>query len=319
MRYQDIIKRAWIITQEHRYLRAFGTMTSVFFLLIGLSRVRYILPQPIGTFHDIQAWISGWTDDPMPWLIAFYSFVVIVYLASFITHILSEGGMVAAIAKIEKRGETLTFGRTFALGMHFFLPLVEYGALTSLFDISRYIIVILLVRFYARVYGIYQDTILYSFPWFFVFLGVFIAIISFLLTYAQYHLVIRKAGIIASIKKSITLVTFHFGETFFVALLVGLITVRALINLILVFLIPLLVYYFISFATALVSFNIALAIGSTLGLVLFWFAARISGVLMVFTTAVWTLMYLHLDELKADVVLEDEEEHHDTTQLTADH
>ena len=309
MTYQDIIKRAWVITQEHKYLRAFGTVTSIFFLLIGILRVRYILPEPVGTMQDISQWLhdAEFVDNPTPWLVTYIVLIGIIYIFFFFTHILAEGGLIASIAKIEKRNMTLSFSKTFALGMHFFLPVVEYRAVTALFDVTRFIVMILFFRFYGRVYGFYEDSVIQNMWGLILFAGIVISIMAFFLIYAEYHLIIRKAGIIKSIRKSMTLVTFHFSETLMIAILMSLIIVRALINLLLVFLIPVAIYYLTNFITLQLSSIVAVAIGGTVGLVLFWFAARIAGVLLVFVTAVWTLMYLKIEDQKDYEIFEGDE------------
>lgn len=302
MNYPEIFRQAWAITTQHRYLRTLGTIASLFAILVGCLRIRYILPQPIGTGMDVWIFLQQNTDSPILYAILLLLGLGLMYALTFIFGVISEGGMISAITKIYDHNAELNISKTISFGIQSFLSLTEYRVLTNVFQISHFIIYILLVRFYLRIY-LPQSTILQELTPFLIVLGIIITLATILLNYAEYHLIIHKAQVIDSIKKSATLVLFHFQETLLITLLIVLMTIRSLITMLLIFALPAIAIYIITFTKILLPENIALAVALTFVILLFIWSVMISGTLMVFTNAVWTISFLELEKKKEHKIL----------------
>lgn len=312
MRYPDLIKKAWHLTVDHKYLINIGILSSVFALLIGFVRVRYILPTPTGTVMDVYEFLQNNTNNPIIYATIVIILYGIIYIAAMFTNVLADGALISGIAKIESQKIRLSFGKCISLGLHAFLPLVEFKVVTSLLNIGNFIMYILLIRFYVRYYSITygggESDILSSFYPILIVAAILIAVISVFLTYGEYNLVIHRAGIFKSIKRSITLVIFHMSETILITVLVVLITIRALINILLIFLVPGIIVVLVEYLSLKVSLTISISIGAFIAVAIFWFAVKIAGTLNAFTTAVWTLTFLELDQRKEHKVLTSEED-----------
>ncbi len=305
MNYPEIVKLAWTLTTEHRYLRVLGTVASLFATLLGIWRVRYVLQQPILTAGEVWHWLQENTHSPVGWAITIVVILAVIYLVAFLLSVLSEGGLISAIAKIYDQKTELDFSKTIALGLQSFLPLTEFRLLTNIFHIGAFILYILFFRFY--IYYFFPDsTVVQDVSPLLIFLAIVISITTLLLTYADYHLVIHKSSIFESIQKSITLVIFHFRETLLISVLILLVAIKTILNVLLIFAIPAIAVYVVAFTQIFLPPTLALAIGITFAVMLFYWAVVIVGTLLVFTTAVWTLTFLELEKKQEHKILKNE-------------
>lgn len=305
MNYPEIFKQAWAMTSKNRYLRVLGTIASLFATLIGVMRIRYILPTPIGTGRDIWAYLQANSNAPITYAVLLLLAFGLIYLLAFVFGVISEGGIISAIAKMYDQQVELNFSKTISFGIQSFLSLTEYRVLTNAFHIGSYIVYILLIRFYLRIY-FPDSTLISDFAPVLIIIGILVTIATIFLNYADYHLVIHKAPVIDSIKKSATLVLFHFQETLLISVLLVLMVIRTLLNMLLIFALPAIAVYIITFTQILLPENIALAVALTFVILIFIWSVIISGTLMVFTTAVWTLTFLELEKKKEHKILQSE-------------
>lgn len=305
MNYPEIFKRAWAMTSENRYLRILGTIASLFATLIGMWRIRYILPTPVGTGSDVWHYLVTNTNAPITYAVLLVLGLGLTYLLAFVFGVISEGGIISAIAKMYDQHVELNLSKTISFGIQSFLSLTEYRILTNAFHIGSFITWILLARFYLRIY-FPESTLIGDFMPVIVIIGILITITTIFLTYADYHLVIHKAQVIDSIKKSTTLVLFHFQETLLISVLLLLMVVRALLNMLLIFALPAIAVYIISFTQLILPATIALAVALTFIVILFIWSVIISGTLTVFTTAVWTISFMELEKKKEHKILQSE-------------
>ncbi len=305
MNYPEIFKQAWSMTSQNRYLRVLGTIASLFATLIGLIRIRYILPTPIGTGTDIWYYLQNNTTSPITYAVLIVLGIGLTYLLAFVFGIISEGGIISAIAKMHDQQVQLNLSKTISFGIQSFLSLTEYRVLTNAFHIGAYIMYVLLIRFYLRIY-FPESTLISDFMPVIVIIGILVTITTIFLTYADYHLVIHKSQVIESIKKSATLVLFHFQETLLISVLLLLMVIRALLNMLLIFALPAIAVYIISFTQKLLPDTIALAVALTFIVVIFIWSVIISGTLLVFTTAVWTISFMELEKKKEHKILQSE-------------
>ncbi|MDD4352566.1 MAG: hypothetical protein PHU71_06370 [Candidatus Gracilibacteria bacterium] len=307
MQYQNLVRKAWQLTQEHHYLTRWGVLASIFTLLVGLIRVRYFFTDPAITLGTIWEYLNMNYEHPVRMIIIIEIIWWSIYLLAFIIHNLSDGALIGAIAKIEDQKVRLSFSKSLSIGLNSFLRITEYNAVTSIFKVGNFIIYIFLLRFWLLIYMDGWDFLAENYIWLSALL-IFLSFFTLLITYGEYDLVIHKHGPFKAIRNSITLVTFHLGETLLMMMLVLLISIRAIINILLVFFIPAAVASIIGYLTLHISQLIAVGVGVTIGMIIFWFAVKIAGALHVFTTAVWTLTYMDLDSRQDHKILANEKD-----------
>jgi len=310
MRYQDLIRKSWQLTQEHHYLNIWGILMALFTLLVGVLRLRYFFTDPAITVMTIWEYIQGNFENPVFVMIIVEGTWLSIYLFSFIVSNLSDGALIASIAKIESQQVRLSFTKSLALGLHSLLRVIEYNMVTSLFKISHLIVYILLIRFQLKIYMDGWDFWGENYIWLIPIL-IFVAILSLFMTYGEYDLIIHKRGVFKSIRNSINLVIFHLSETLLMTTLLLLITIRTILNIVLIFVVPALVASLISYLSINISMALAIGVGSTVALIIFWFSVKISGALHIFTTALWTMTYLDLDSRKDHKILATEKDEHE--------
>ncbi|MBU0667760.1 hypothetical protein KJ951_01830 [Patescibacteria group bacterium] len=198
-----------------------------------------------------------------------------------------EGAIIQLVAR-KRNGQDIRTRDGFRYGILSFLPLFEYSWLTRTF--SPFSIFFWLL-FLSRNLG---WTALYTFwPIFFIF-GIFGIILTVLFIYTEFFIVIDDRKVIDSVYRSSVLVMTHLEETILLSILMLIISVRILIQILFVLLIPALmlgIVYLIASATLPL---IAFVIAGIVGLILLYIAAYISGTIHVFAASVWTFTFLEL-------------------------
>lgn len=118
---------------------------------------------------------------------------------------------------------------------------------------------------------------------------------NILFIYVRFFLVLRGMHLGESIAASARFVVRYFTETFIVFILLFIISLRVLLNIILVFLVP-------AFITSVLGYFIQAVIGyqvmimTTLAIIMLFVAAWIYGNFFVFTQAVWEYTFLELEK-----------------------
>lgn len=299
---QDILRRSWTLTAQHPGLQIFGTLSALFSILIGIPRLHYILRTDLIGWERIYDLLRVIQGSPTVAATTVISSFALLYIGSFFVHVISEGAVIAAITKAETSGAPVSRRTALALGLQSFLRLVEFKGAVALFSITSMITYVLLFDFYSARFldGV---SIVREFLPLTVFICVVVATLSVLFTYAEYHFIAQRSTIIDALKRSARLVLFYLSETMLLTMLLVLIFLRTLLNVLLVFVVPGAALAATSFLTIRLAPELNLAILLVVGIVSIWYAARISGVLMVYTHAVWTLTYLHLQTRNDHVVL----------------
>ena len=219
MQYQNLVRKAWQLTQEHHYLSRWGILASIFTLLTGVLRMRYFFTEPAITITTIWEYINNHFDNPISVMIMVETAWLSIYLFAFLIHNLSDGALISAVAKIDTQKIKLSFAKSFSLGLQAFLRITEYNAVTNLFKISHVIVYVLYLRFMLIIYMDGWDFVAENYFWL-IPIGIFLSILSLFMTYGEYDLVIKKNGVFTSIRNSMTLVTFHLGETLLILSLI---------------------------------------------------------------------------------------------------
>ncbi len=298
----DILKRSWTITTERDELHVYGTMSALFSILFALPRLHYILRTDLIGWERIYELLRTVLGSSAVAGTTVVGTFVTLYIISFLTSVLADGAIISSIAKTESSGEPVSGRTAFGLGVQSFLRLVEFKLATSAFSVSWLTLMILLIDFYSSKYldGV---SIVRQFLPLTVFISVVVLTLAILFTYAEVHFVVERSSIPEALRRSTKLVVFYLQETFILMTLLALIFLRTLVNVALVFFLPGAVVALTTLLTQSISPELSLTILVVVGIITLWLAARISGVLLVFTHAVWTLTYLALRARTDHVIL----------------
>lgn len=305
MKCSEVIKTAWSLTNAKKGLIWFGIIPAFFTMLVGLGYFSYqFLAFEISPFFGDKSFdftkISGLVFDfagnHHAIVVLSIFAAIIVGLGFFLIPPLCEGGIIGLISAFYKKKDGVEVRDGIVIGTHHYLKMFEYGMVVSTFSFFEFLTIGSLT---VRHLGMPM--------WLIILLGVLFAVsllFGFLFIYAQNFIVLESRGIIGSFGGSAKLVVSNFGKTFLMWLLMLLISIRVIINVVLVFLIPLFVAFVANFFVSKVVLTFGIILATMAGLVVVSIAAYLGGVLHVFTTAAWTITFLELDHHRAEKLLE---------------
>jgi hypothetical protein len=129
-------------------------------------------------------------------------------------------------------------------------------------------------------------------------------ILRFFFIMSEEAVVIRKLGIGRAMGASFKLVISYLGHVMFLLILGFLISLRILLNAVMIFLVPGIVIGLGFLFSTFLPLSIAIAIGAALGFIIIGIASYLFAYLEVFRQNVWTITYLELSKLKELDVIE---------------
>ena len=139
-----------------------------------------------------------------------------------------------------------------------------------------------------------------------LFFWVFSNVLQFFAAFAEEAIVIHKEGPFAAIGKSMKLIISHLSHIVFLLILLFVISLRILINIVMILLIPGVVIGIGILLTQVLSPALSYSIGGVVGLALVVVASYFFAYITVFKQTVWTVTYLELSKLKdLDVITDD--------------
>lgn len=302
MDYRKVIKEAWHFTLKNkRLVYWYGLLPSVFSILgaiviwgyqfFAFKRSAFWDNAEHGFLYEVIKITAQLIDQYSAWLIPAIIVIGIGALLYFLLPTLLQGGLIQLIARI-KNGQDVKLLDGLGYGFLTFLPLLEYNALTGTFSWTGMFIE---STFVLRNLG--TDLFNLVLP---VFIGGAVVgfLLAFVCTYTSFHIVIDKQGVISAIGSSIRLVVLHWQETLLMLILMMLISLRIVVNVAFVLAVPIIVVGLAEYLFTLALVKIAIAVGILLGLVALYFASYFSGILEVFSNAVWTFTFLELTSEK---------------------
>ncbi len=290
---REIIAQAWTVTTTEPALKRWGFTGSALRLLLDIKLVSYQIyfahaymsGIEVGLFDDV-IWLYAHAPLPVFWFIII-SFGLLVISELFVP-IFCDGAIIGLTAKSHKK-ERVTGG--FILGMYNFFPIFAVHEIFVFSGINLLVTAIsILLRYGSGLTGfmITVATILWLFS----------SIMSFLSSFAEPAIVVKKAGVFESIGQSLKLTFSYPGHIIFLILLLLIISIRIAVNAAILVLIPglgiglgIVLTYFL---TPALSYTIA----GIVALVLVLIAAYFFMYLHVFRQAVWTIMYMELTSEK---------------------
>lgn len=297
---REIIAEAWtIVTTEPRVRRwayassLLETMLNVKLLFTQAYFVwAYFYGSHEAGFFDIE--IKIWNTFP-PWLAStiLLSFVLMVVIEFFMPH-LCLGAIIGLAAK-RRKGEEVKGG--LVLGLYNFFAVFTIHEFLILASVPTTITVISLILRYIdaplKIYSVVFVLILFC-------VG---NIQKFLFAFAEEAAVIEKRGIFDAIGRSFKLIVSHLMRIMFLYLLLIVISLRILINAVMVVLIPAIMIGFGFLLTLFVSHTVAIISATILGLILMGIASYFLGYILAFKQTVWTLTYMEfMKEKDLDVI-----------------
>lgn len=184
------------------------------------------------------------------------------------------------------------------IGVRRFFPMFEFALLTGSFGITT---IFTESSFILRWWG--ENIFFVALPvlLFVVMVGL---IISFLFTYAEYYIVLEDKPLIRSVMDSTILVISNLRKTFLIFILMLLISVRVILNVLLVLLIPMMVVILTSYFATVFWHVVGFVLIGIFGLGVLCVSSYLFGLFNVFATAVWVLTFSILVN-KGKPVIED--------------
>lgn len=286
---REIIAHSWAITTTEPLLKRWGFIGAFFEILLDMKLLlyqayflyAYVIGKTVGLFDDVS-W--GYTHLPF-WLFSgiMTAFLILVFVELFMPS-LAEGAIIGLSAKAYNK-EKLNGG--FVLGLYNFFPILAVHEIFLFSSISIFVTAVSIILRYGS--GLQTVMIVVaSFIW------VISNIMRFFSSFTEPGIVVEKLGIFASGAKSVKLIISYMPHVMFLALLLIVITIRIIINTVMIVLVPGIMIGVGLALAHIVQPIISYSIAGVIGLGLTGVAAYFLAYLHVFKQAVWTIMYMEL-------------------------
>lgn len=296
---REIIAQAWAITLKEPQLRRWGFVSALLETLLNTKLMIYqiwflisfLQGDPIGFFADVE-WLNRHLS--FGWVAAIVSFFLVLIFIEWVFPHFAKGAIIGLAAKSYKKEEVKG---GLVLSVYNFFPLF---AIHEFFFISSISMVItlssLLLRYGPEIapFGIFLLALFF----------VGSNILRFFYIMSEEGVVIRKLSIGKAMGASFKLVISYLGHVVFLLILGFLISLRILLNAVMIFLVPGIVIGIAFLFESFLPIEVAIVIGVILGLIIIGLMSYLFAYLEVFRQNVWTITYLELSKLKELDVIE---------------
>lgn len=298
MNVRDIVRKAWQVTQVHLkkliWLGAvpafFHTIVSSVYLAYQYNALRHsslFEPQPTFSLVDDLKMIWGLVTSHPEVTIVVITLGILVVGGNFLIPPIFRGALIHALMQI-KNYKPMT--GSMEMGVRKFFPMLEFAIVTGSFSILT---IFTESSFILRWWG--QGVLMIALP-ILLFIATVGLIASFLFTYSEYFIVLQDKKLIESISESAILVLANFRKTLLILILMILIGARAILNVILVLLIPMGMVFMGGYLATQVFNALGFIIVGLIVLTVLALASYLMGLFNVFATAVWVFTYAELTE-----------------------
>lgn len=298
---REIIAAAWAITTKEASLRRWAFTSSLLETLLSLKLIGYqfyfayehFFHGGTAGFFDIEVAIYRalpfWASS-----VILGGFVLMVVIEFFMPH-LCLGAMIGLAAK-SYRKEPVRGG--LVLGLYNFFPIFAVHEFLTLSSVSTLVTIIsLMIRYVDG--GIRTFAIGIA-----VGLFVFSLILKFFFSFAEEAMVTQKLGLFEAIGRSYKLIVSHLGHVVFLLLLLFVISLRIIINAVMVVLIPAIIIGLALILSTVLPTTISYIISGIVGVGLVVAASYMFAYIHAFKSTVWTITYLELIKHKdLDVIM----------------
>jgi len=302
---REIVAIAWSITKKEHQLWRWGFVAALF---ETLRNVGILLYQTYYLYWYFNGVTVGWLSVEMLLFesLALWLFITItvllgvIFICELFVPTLATGAIIGLAAKSYTKEEVKG---GLILALYNFFPILEVHGLFLVSNITAVITVASIILRYGGETGFGGLAL-----GFLIFLWIFGTVFHFLASFSEEEIVIRKSGVFAAIGRSFKLIISHLSHTVFVFVLLFVISLRIIINAVMILLIPALALGFGWMLTFFLSHTLSYGIAFVLGVGLLVGAAYFFAYLTVFKQTVWTLTYLELSKQKdLDVINTDED------------
>jgi hypothetical protein len=292
MTVRDIVRKAWQVTQVHlKKLIWYGAVPAFFKTLVSSGFLAY-------QYHAFKTSALFTHKDPnlMESVQMIWGIVRIYPKASILLAILTaivlvcysllppifNGALIHALIKI-KNYEPIS--GSLEIGLRRFFPMFEFALISGSFSI---ISVFTESSFVLRWWG--ENVFFFVLP-IFLFIAMVGLIASFLFAYAEFFIVIDNKRVIKSIGESVILVLSNLRKTFLVFILMLFISLRVILNVVLVLMIPMGVVALAGFLASVFYSVVGHVVIAVFGLLAIVATSYLMGLFHIFSTGVWVLAY----------------------------
>ncbi|MDA1060463.1 MAG: hypothetical protein O3B47_01580 [bacterium] len=302
MDYRKVISESWVYTQSNKKLILwFGFFPSLFTTTAGVLYIAYQFfafkksylfnSEDESFFHDVVSFIWDFIGAHVSWTGPLVVVIVIAGLFYLLFPTLAKAAAIQVIAR-NKNGQKTGVGKGMRYGLMSYLQLFEYHLLIKTF---AFFAILIEMSFVLRNLG----PVIFKFllPIFIIFILVSLAL-TLLFTYTDFYIVIDDKGVFKSMKDSARLVIMNWTHTFLITILMILIGIRIIIQVVMVFLIPLLVVLITGYIATITIPATSIIIGAVVGFVGLVISAYLNGIVDIFSYTVWTHTFLEITSKK---------------------
>ena len=298
MDYKKIIAESWEYTQKNkRLIRWYGFLPAIFTTTWTIGYIIYQIfafkdsylfsDKDQGFLFKVVNLIFDFFKAHVEWSIPLIVVGVIFLLCYLLLPTFTKAASIQVIAR-NRNGQKAGLGVGMKYGILSFLKLFEYHLLIKTF---AFFSIIFEMGFVLRNLGIGIFEILLPV---FVVLLVLSFVLTLLFTYTDLFIVVDDEGVFAAMKKSAKLVMMNLRHTFLITVLMLLIGVRIIIQVVLVFLIPILIILITGYIATVTLPVTGIIVGGIVGFIGLIVAAYLNGVVDIFAYTVWTFTFLEL-------------------------
>lgn len=286
---REIIAQAWTITTTEPSLKRWGFFGSFFEILLDVKLIIYQIyfvysyfKGEGGGFFDIEVML--YNSVPFWFFMTFIiSFLLLLVVELFVPS-LAEGAIIGLTAKAHNKEKT-NGGMVFAL--YNFFPILAVHEVFVFSSLSILVTAVSLILRYGA--GMKQVMLIVA-----IIVWVISNILKFFSSFTESAVVVEKLGVFEAGAKSVKLIFSYMTHVVFLSALLMIISVRIIINTLIIILVPAAVTGGALLLTYVTSPAISYTIAGLLGLGLTLIAAYFFTYLHVFKQAVWTVMYMEL-------------------------
>ncbi|OGJ59473.1 hypothetical protein A3D11_00535 [Candidatus Peribacteria bacterium RIFCSPHIGHO2_02_FULL_49_16] len=307
MKPKQIIAEAWTITKKEKRIRQWGFASTLLETLLEAKLVfwqvhfayTYFTTGEVVQFFEIEEILYR----ALPfWL--FLTIIILFILMVVIEFFLPKmclGAIIGLSAKAYRK-EELRGGLVLAL--YNFWPIFAIREIFVFSNITTTITIISLVLRYGGT-GDFK----YTAVGLVVFFWALSNILKFLASFGEEAIVIRKMGIFGAIGHSFKLIISYLSHVIFLILLLIMISLRILMNALMIFLIPSIAIGLGLLLTSFLPPVISYSLTTIISILLFFVFSYFLAYLHVFKQTVWTITYLELSQKKElDIILEENQQ-----------
>lgn len=292
---REIIAKAWSITKKENQLWRWGFASALF---ETLRNVQMLLYQSYYFYWFAQGETVGWYSVEMIffeflplWLfIGITAILIITFIMELFVPTLATGAIIGLSAKSYNKEEVKG---GLVLALFNFFPILEIHGLFVLSSVATTLTAASLILRYGQGSGMVGFAIGVL-----IFLWIFSTIFRFFASFSEEEVVIRRTGAFHAIGRSFKLVISHLSHMVFILILLFVISLRILINAVMILLIPAIAFGLGWLLTFFLSPTLSYGIGAIFGGIMLIGASYFFAYLTVFKQTVWTLTYIELSKQK---------------------